>query len=115
MARINSTQFGYVTIDEKTYSSDIFVYWNGKIEDAKTDVRHLLTLKQAKKILEKEPEIFLIGSGQDGYFGVSDEVMHACQNKKIQLIAMPTPEAVEKFNELIEKRKKVVAFIHVTC
>jgi hypothetical protein len=75
----------------------------------------LLTLKLTKKILGKNPEILLVGSGHDGYFEVSDEVMHVCQNKKIQLIVMPTPEAVEKFNELIEKNKKVIAFIHVTC
>jgi len=115
MVKINSTEFGYVTVDGNIYSSDVFVYWNGKIETAESDVRHLLTVKLTKKILGKNPEILLVGSGHDGYFEVSDEVMRVCQNKKIQLIVMPTPEAVEKFNELIEKNKKVIAFIHVTC
>jgi len=115
MVKINSTEFGYVTIDDKTYNSDIFVYWNGKIESAERDTRHLLTLKQTKKILDEKLETLLIGSGQDGYFEVSNKVMHVCQTKKIQLIVMPTPEAIEKFNELIEQGKKVIAFIHVTC
>jgi hypothetical protein len=115
MVKINSAEFGYITVDDKTYSSDVFIYWNGKVENAEIDVRHLLTLKQAKKTLDKKPEILLVGSGEDGYFEVSDEVMHVCQNKKIQLIVMPTPEAIKKFNELIDKNKKIIAFIHVTC
>jgi hypothetical protein len=115
MVKIDSTEFGYVTIDGKTYSSDVFVYWNGKIENAEMDVRHLLTLKRARNILEKKPDVLLVGSGHDGYFEVSDEVMHVCQNKKIQLIVMPTPEAIEKFNELVNQDKKIIAFIHVTC
>jgi hypothetical protein len=115
MVKINSAEFGYLTVDNNTYSSDVFVYWDGKTETAEAGVRHLLTLKQAKKILDRNPKILLVGSGHDGYFEVSDEVMHTCQTKKIQLIVMPTPAAIEKFNGLIEKRKKVIAFIHVTC
>ena len=115
MVLINSTEFGSIIIDHKTYDTDVIVSWDGKIKEATTVVRHLFGKKELDEILKKKPELIIIGTGDSGFLKVSDEIKKVCSQKRIELIELISKNAIAKFNENASRNKKVVAFIHVTC
>jgi len=115
MVYIDSTSFGFITIDKKTYSHDVIVTSEGKVKEGRTEVRHLLGRREFFDLLFERPEVILIGSGQGGALEVSEEISRFAKEKDVELIVLPTPEAVKEFNRLCEEGKRVAAYIHVTC
>ncbi len=114
MVEVNSFQFGSIVIDGKAYSSDVIVTYKGKVKEAKTKLRHLLK-DELFELLFERPEIVLIGTGEDGLMKVSEDAKAFAVERKIEVLALPTLEAVAKFNELVKAGKAVVAYFHVTC
>lgn len=112
---IDSTKFGEITIDGKTHYSDVFIYWDGKIEEVRTEVRHKFSRKELNFLLGKNPEVVIVGNGQYGSLEVAEDVEKTAKEKGIEFIILDTPKAIQKFDELVKGGKKVVAYIHVTC
>jgi len=112
---IDSTKFGEITIEGKTHYSDVFVYWDGEVEETRTFTRHLFSKEELNILLKKNPEVVIVGTGDSGFLKVSDDARAIAKEKDIELIELITSEAIRKFNELVESGKKVVAFMHVEC
>ncbi|MEM2174958.1 MAG: MTH938/NDUFAF3 family protein [Candidatus Aenigmatarchaeota archaeon] len=114
--RINRTWFGGVEIDGKKYRDVLII--EGKIIDRGKwgyfDT-HTISERELNELLKGDPEIILIGSGQSGVLEVPEEVKMEIRKRNIELIVLETPKAIEKFNEIYEKKKKVNALIHTTC
>ncbi len=113
MVRIDSTSFGEVVVDGKTYYSDVTVWWDGKVEFR--NKLHVFSMKEFTKIMEKGPESIVLGTGQHGVVKVPDEVTEAAEEKKIDLFIDTSPKAVQIFNSFVTEGKRVVAVIHSTC
>ena len=114
MIKIDSTRFGSITINGKKYNHDVTVNYRGKIEKGWLQTRHLIDEKEFFDFLKENPEIIVIGNGQYGACGVSNTFKKLAEERGIGVIVSKTPEAIEKFNELV-KTKSVVAYFHVTC
>lgn len=112
--KIDSTEFGSITIEGKRYSHDVVVSYKGKIEKGWLQTRHLINEKEFLEFLKEDPEVIVIGNGQYGACEVSNNFKKLAEDKGIEVIISKTPEAIEKFNELV-KAKKVVAYFHTTC
>jgi hypothetical protein len=120
MVRFDSTWFGGVSINGKRYRDVLIV--KGDIIDRENIIpgwfegrsHHTIYKHELEKLLEGDPEIIIIGNGQDGVLRVPADVEEAIKKKGIQLIVLETPEAIEEYNRLAEK-KKVNALIHTTC
>jgi hypothetical protein len=115
MVKINSSEFGEITIEGKTYAFDMYVCYNGELREAKLLERHLFSKEELSFLLKKNPEIIIIGTGQYGLVEVSKDVKKITSKRGIELIKASTQEAIKKFNELVEKGRKVVGFFHITC
>jgi len=115
MVKIDSTRFGSITIDGKIYDrvDNYIIFWDGEIIGVHTAGRHLFGRPELEKILEKNPEMIIVGTGDSSLLRVSEEVRSLCQQKGIELVEMISREAIIKFNKNLDKR--VVAFVHVTC
>jgi hypothetical protein len=113
--KINSIEFGSITINNKKYNSDVIVSYKGSVQRVNTQLRHLISRREFNLMLAEEPEIIVIGTGIEGDMQVSLEVQKLAEQKKIQLLTFLSSEAVKRFNQLYESGKKVVAFIHTTC
>jgi len=113
MTQIRSTKFGEITIGKKTYYSDVVVWWDGKV-DLKTK-KHILTIDDFIGIFEKNPEIIVIGTGQEGGIKIAPEVEEVASDKKIKIFVETTPKAADIFNAFVKTGKKVVAIMHTTC
>ena len=117
MVVINSTKFGSITIDGRTYAEDdnYIVFWDGEIRGLHTAVRHTFGRPELEIMLKKNPEMIIVGTGVSGLLRVSEEVRSLCRDKRVELIEIVSKGAIEKFNESFNQEKKVAAFIHVTC
>jgi len=115
MVKINSTEFGSITIDGETYRNDVVISWDGTVKEIRTSLRHVFGEPELKDILIKMPELIVIGTGDSGLLRVSEEVKRKCKQNAIELVYDISKKAIVKFNENVAKGKRVIAFIHVTC
>ena len=119
MVHIDSTKFGNIVIDGRRYKEDVFIFIDGSIKDRKgmffDSKSHEITQNELDALLKDNPEIIIIGKGQwgKGRLNPSEEVVSSLKERGVKLINLPTPKAIQKFNEFTGK--KVAALIHITC
>ncbi len=113
--KITHYEFGKITIDNKTYISDVIVFPEKVNSTWWRKEGHQLCLEDINEVINYAPEIIVVGTGAYGALAVLDETKKFLEKKNIQMVVLPTKSAVKKFNELIEQNKKVVGCFHLTC
>lgn len=113
MAKIDSAEWGKITIDGKTHYSDMYVYWDGRAEPREKS--HLFDISEFVKLLKKNPRIIVIGMGFNGVVKVPEEVLQMAEDRKVELFLETTPKAAEVFNAFAKEKKRVIAVLHSTC
>ena len=116
---IDSTIFGAITIDGKTYEHDVIVRLSGEVVKRKKKLSkklygtsHVLSEDEAKFLFEKGCDQIVIGSGQMGNVRQSPEAEAYFERKGCEVLLKPTPEAIQTFNR---SRAKRIGLFHVTC
>jgi len=114
---INSTQFGEIIIDNKKYHQVLII--GDLIEERDYEklqelfkTSHKIGGWEVERLLSNNPEIIIIGTGQDGAMEVDKNLF---KDKDIELIIAETPKAIEIYNEQVKLGKKVNALMHTTC
>jgi hypothetical protein len=117
--KIDSTIFGAITIDGKTYQHDVVVRLSGEVVKRKKKLSkklygtsHVLSKDEAKFLFEKGCDQVVIGSGQMGNVHLSPEAEAYFERKGCEVVLKPTPEAIQMFNR---SRTKRIGLFHVTC
>lgn len=117
--RIDSTSFGSITVDGDTYKYDILIRLNGQVEKREKKLSkelygtsHKISLEEAKYIYEDGTEKIIIGTGQTGFVTLSEEAEDFFRGKKCGIELLPTPWAIERWNEL---EGRITSMFHVTC
>ncbi|MEM7822858.1 MAG: MTH938/NDUFAF3 family protein [Candidatus Aenigmatarchaeota archaeon] len=113
MVKIDSTSFGEITIDGKTYDSDMIVWWDGKVEYREKS--HVFGLDEYARIATRRPECIIIGTGQMGIVRIEQQVFDMAREQGIEIYVETSPKAIKIFNAFVNSGKKTVAVIHVTC
>jgi hypothetical protein len=113
MVKIDSTKFGEITIDGRTYYSDMIVWWDGRTEYRPKS--HRFGLDEWAALVKKGPQAVIIGTGQSGVVKIDEKVLELAKSQHIELWCEPSPRAVQLFNAFVGQGKKAVAVIHVTC
>ena len=119
MPKIDSTKFGSITINGIKYSQ-ILIIGNEVIQRDEKALReefgttHYISEKEQKKLLSKNPEIIIIGTGAQGVLKTFPEFDKKIAEKGIKLIKLKTLLAAEKYNQISEQ-KRVNTLIHTTC
>ena len=116
---IDATQFGSITIDGKTFEHDVIIRMDGEVKKRKKKLSkaifgssHTVSLEEARYVYEKGVKRIIIGSGQYGVVKLSDEAMDFFRKKKCQVELLPTPKAIQIWNNA---PKNVIGLFHVTC
>lgn len=114
--KIEAYRFGKIQIDGKTYSSDVLV-WPGGVDDSWWRREgHDLCLQDLEKLLARELDALVIGTGANGVMKVRDEVLQQIKRSVPRVHVARTDEACRKFNELAEQQDvKAGAALHLTC
>ena len=114
MNTIDSYHFGQIVIGGRKYSSDVIIFPD-RIQDAwRRKESHELTLEDIKDIMAENPEVLIVGTGYSGLMRVLPEVEQTAEARNIKLIAQPTGEACDIYNQLSDIQR-VVAVLHLTC
>lgn len=116
----NSSSFGSVVIDGQSWG-DVLVIAD-QVEarddprlDRELGTDHLIGDWELEKLLSEQPGIIIIGTGTGGSLRVVSTAREKIKKAGIELIVATTPMAIEEYNTLIAKEKKINALIHSTC
>ena len=111
---VDSYQFGLIVISGKRYSSDVIIFPD-RVRDGWWRKRgHQLCLDDIAEVMTENPEVLIVGTGASGLVRVLPEVKQSLEAQGIKLIAEPTSEACQIYNQLCHSQK-VVAVLHLTC
>ena len=111
---IESYSFGSIVIDGEQYTSDLKIIAGRVIPNWWRKDGHSLLEADAADILAAKPAVLIIGTGAYGVLKVPNPFKNLLESHGIELIAAPTEQAVERYNELSEI-KNVAAGFHLTC
>ena len=116
--KIESTGFGAITIDGKTYEHDVVIRLSGEIVKRKKKLSkrlygtsHVLSKDEAKFLFEKGCEQIIVGSGQMNNVHLSPKAETYFKKKECKVLLKPTPEAIQIFNR---SHAKKIGLFHVT-
>jgi hypothetical protein len=119
--KIDSTEFGSITVDGTTYQHDILIQLSGEVVKRKKKLSkkhygtsHIISLDEAKFVYEKGCDTLVLGTGQFGNVRLSPEAAEFFEHHDCRVILMPTPNAIEAYNKTTSKARAIGLF-HVTC
>ncbi|HYV30709.1 MAG TPA: MTH938/NDUFAF3 family protein [Candidatus Binatia bacterium] len=117
--RIESSEFGVITIGGRVYRNDVIIRLDGKVEKRKKGLSkqvyhtsHLISLDEAKHLYEEGAERLIIGSGHSGMVKLSDEAAAYFKGKGCSVELAPTPAAIQAWNQA---KGNVIGLFHITC
>lgn len=111
---IESYSFGRITINGKTYTSDVIIFPDRVKASWWRKNGHSLCLEDIQEILKEKPEALVIGSGSAGLMRISSQMADEIRKHGIELIVERTADAVKTYNRLCNQYLTVGAF-HLTC
>ncbi|MCB2147045.1 MAG: hypothetical protein KQI81_11265 [Deltaproteobacteria bacterium] len=113
---IESTAFGTMTIDGRTYTSDLFIFPDGRVKDGWWRQRgHALHVDDILALIDAAPQLIVAGTGTRGRMRPDADLSSFLAERGIDLIAEPNPRAVEIYNRKRAQGLKVGACFHLTC
>ncbi len=104
--------FGVVEIDGEVYRKDLIIFPDGSIHHSwwRAD-GHVLTVADIQIILVTDPSFLVVGAGNSGMMK-PDAGFKA---KGVQVIILPTAQAVQEFNKLLSQSESCAGCFHLTC
>ena len=114
MNTIDSYQFGQIVVNGKRYSSDVIIFPDRVKDSWWRKSGHQLCLDDIAEVIAEKPEVLIVGTGASGLVRVLPEVKQSLEARGIKLIAEPTSEACNTYNQLCQSQR-VVAALHLTC
>ncbi len=112
---IDSYKFGKIIIDGVEYSSDCIIFGNSVRSNWHRKQGHLLSDKDLQPVIEAKPTVLIVGCGTSKKMKIPNETRHFLLEEDIQLEAVDTAKAVERFNELSQTGVNIAAALHLTC
>jgi len=116
---VDETHFGGITIGGKVYDCDIYIRTNGEVKRRKKaavkktyGTSHKIGPVELEKVCKGDPEIIIIGTGQNGAASLTEDGEEFLRSKGIRYKALASPKAVGEYNKT-DARKALL--VHVTC
>ena len=115
--KINGYSFGKITIDGKTYTSDVIIYPDRVDSSWWRKEGHYLQTVDLRNIVSSKPDVLIIGTGHDGVMRVPEDTLSFIKSKGIEVHIGITSRAVELFNQMQSEKsdKRIIAALHLTC
>lgn len=113
--KIQSYSFGRIIVEKNTYTSDLIILPDKIISDWWRERGHELQVKDITAVFDSSPSILVIGTGKMDMMKVRENVKNKLKQKDIYYIIERTETAVEKYNKLLTKGRKISAALHLTC
>jgi hypothetical protein len=111
---IEGYRFGHLVIDGQSHTKDVIILPDRVIAGWWREEGHALHVGDLKAVFEARPDVLVIGQGAYGMMQVTAETEEALKAAGIQLIAQPSEQACQTYNQL-RTRRQVAAALHLTC
>jgi len=112
---IDSYQFGKIVINGTNYNKDVIILADTVQANWWRKQGHLLSAEDLQPVITAKPSVLIVGCGSSGLMKVSEEARQVLLEEDIQLEAVNTAKAVERFNELVQTDVNIAAALHLTC
>jgi hypothetical protein len=115
--RFQDFSFGSMRIDGVTHEHDVVIDC-GEVRKRRKKASRKFRDAFGHTPLSVEEDIpwkcrrLVVGTGAYGALPVMEEVKHAAAQRRVELVILPTAEAIETLNQDPEKTN---AILHVTC
>ena len=113
--KIDDYGFGRITIDGRTYVSDVLIWPEGIDASWRRRQGHSLCSADLEAILVMEPDALVIGQGAYRAMQVQEGTLERIRERCEDVYAGDTRSACKRFNELSAGEKRVAAALHLTC
>ena len=115
--KITAYSFGNIEINGKRYTSDLKIINSHIKPNWWRKNGHLLRIEDIRDIIEAKPRIIVVGTGYSGLMRPADGLIENLQEIGIEIDALPSKKAVQRFNDLLKKygSKQTAFAIHLTC
>ena len=112
--RIEAYRFGRMVVDGTSHTRDLILLPDRVIGNWWRKEGHRLIPDDLEPVLGAAPEVLVVGTGAFGRMKVTEETRKALEEAGIELVVANTGEAVQRYNDLRERRRTAGAF-HLTC
>jgi hypothetical protein len=112
--KITHYSFGKITINGKTYSSDVIIFPDHINASWWRQEGHVLNIADLKDIIREGLPLLIVGSGFYGAMKVPQETLDYLKSNKIEVFVENTQGAVKRYND-IASQKQCIAALHLTC
>lgn len=118
--KIEGLDWGKVEVDGQEYQQ-VLIVGDQVLERDEIKLRKLFGTThqigdwEIEKLLSGKPEIIVIANGFEGILEVNEKFKERSAKSGTELKILKTPTAVEEFNRLSQKGKRINALIHTTC
>ncbi|TFF97741.1 MAG: hypothetical protein EU547_03515 [Promethearchaeota archaeon] len=109
---IKDYKFGKIKINGQTYSNDVILLRKEVHPNWWRERGHSLSKDDLDIVLEYDPDILIIGTGNSGRMSVPQSLT---RELNMEVKSYRTNQAVQKYNELLKKDKKIAGAFHLTC
>jgi hypothetical protein len=113
MASIEQYSFGRMVVDGTEHRHDLIVMPDRVLPDWWRKDGHSLAMEDLDEVIDDLPERLVLGCGADGRLKPDPAVVEALRRRGVEVEALPTAEAVERYSELDPDR--TAAAFHLTC
>jgi len=114
---IDDYAFGRITIDGRSYTSDVIVLPDGVRDGWWRKQGHSLAIDDLDVVATAAPAVLVVGTGYYGRMTVPEETRRWLAARGIEVRIAPTSEAAALLNELLETHPggRVAGAFHLTC
>jgi len=113
---VESYRFGQIVIDGQHHDRDVIILPDRVLGDWWRQRGHLLYPEDLTAVFQAAPGTLVVGLGAHGRMQIAAETRRALEAAGIRLLALPTDQACEAYNELQQSRPGMVAAaLHLTC
>ena len=127
LPKIERSRFGSITISGQVYKKDILITLDGSVTERPKSLSkelygtsHIISLAEMEAVIPPGAATIMIGMGMFDRVRLSPEAEEYLEAVGCQAILMPTPAAVQTWNETISasqgsKASSTVGLFHITC
>jgi hypothetical protein len=101
-------------VDGKAYEKDVVILPEGVRANWWRKKGHLLQAVDLEWVLESKPSVLVVGMGAVSRMKISPGAERLLVQAGIEVLALPTKEACERYNAL-RLEKRTAAALHLTC
>jgi hypothetical protein len=114
--RIESYRFGQVVVAGQSHDHDLIILPDRVLSGWWRQRGHVLHPEDLEAVFEAAPDTLVVGLGAHSRMQITAETRQALQAAGIRLLALPTDQACQTYNELREGQAgTVAAALHLTC